>query len=165
MYTANQCDILKIQNPNVTKVGPWFWCVTFLFTFNLVASFGPSLRHECGHGYVAVAACHHPQFGCMWCWHAPPRPCLPWAQVTQRRVAAAWAHASIYAIYCLYGRQQGVETGWTNGNQSKVMGSTFYLCLTKHSNLILWQERNPQVLVITEHSQLDHPELQATADE
>lgn len=45
------------------------------------------------------------------------------------------------------------------------MGNTFYLCLAKQSDLILWQERNPQVLVITEHSQLDHPELQATADE
>jgi len=37
------------------------------------------------------------------------------------------------------------------------LGTRFYL---RHL-LPVWKERNPQVLVITEHSQLDHPELQA----
>ncbi|CAK9054773.1 unnamed protein product [Durusdinium trenchii] len=37
------------------------------------------------------------------------------------------------------------------------LGTRFYL---RHL-LPVWKERNPQVLVVTEHSQLDHPELQA----
>ncbi|CAJ1354229.1 unnamed protein product [Effrenium voratum] len=37
------------------------------------------------------------------------------------------------------------------------LGVRFYL----HHLLPLWKERNPQVVVVTEHSQLDHPELKA----
>lgn len=88
----------------------------------------PRVRGSCGVSSSAIRL--HVVSTC-----TSPMPCLPSAQDTQRRVAAAWAHASIYAIYCLYGRQQGVETGWTNGNQSKVMGSTFYLRIWRSNQI------------------------------
>ena len=99
------CDFLVHLQPSGGKLWP-----------KLAPWMRPRVRGSCGVSSSAIRL--HVVSTC-----TPPMPCLPSAQVTQRRVAAAWVHASIYAIYCLHGRQRGVETGWTRGNQSKVMGS------------------------------------------
>ena len=99
------CDFLVHLQPCCGKLWP-----------KLAPWMRPRVRGSCGVSSSAIRL--HVVSTC-----TPPMPCLPSAQVTQRRVAAAWAHASIYGIYCLHGRQRGVETGWTSGNQSKVMGS------------------------------------------